>query len=421
MTDTLDSYEQVRTRRDHRADRKSDFSIQDIDSAALTKPDRIRLPLVSFIIPNADDKTLDPMLAAISAQDYPRVEAIFITTNSVDTRQEAVRPGNAQFTFLHCAAEDSELARAMAGLQAATGEFITCLGAADLPAAQFASAHIQVHLASCHNVAYTASPRPMIAIEQAVDVDVDGIRSVSESCLRPANASLRLACVDEAMFTRLAAKTSLCPPSPASFSARFNMYRRSVTSLVHPVGEGADLDGLTADAHFGPLCHALGGTAIINMNLMAPARLCDEISKANTCSASGTESNRQKLRVWVSNGPEFARRIGKKRYWAAIAAMIESEPVTNGTEALPATHTDLMEGQIPQLSMAFGSLRTIHQLAEIVPRTALIRLLHQQYGARLPLRVHWALWTGPIRSVHKRVRRHLKKCLARQASPTTPP
>jgi hypothetical protein len=280
MTDTLDSYEQVRTRRDQRADRKSDFSIQDIDSAALTKPDRIRLPLVSFIIPNADDKTLDPMLAAISAQDYPRVEAIFITTNSVGTRQEAVRPRNAQFTFLHCAAEDSELARAMAGLQAATGEFITCLGAADLPAAQFASAHIQVHLASCHNVAYTASPRPMIAIEQAVDVDVDGIRSVSESCLRPANASLRLACVDEAMFTRLAAKTSLCPPSPASFSARFNMYRRSVTSLVHPVGEGADLDGLTADAHFGPLCHALGGTAIINMNLMAPARLCDESSKA---------------------------------------------------------------------------------------------------------------------------------------------
>ncbi|WP_336800442.1 glycosyltransferase family A protein [Kaistia sp. MMO-174] len=389
---------------------KSDFSIQNVGAGQLAMPGAIRLPLLSFVITGRPGSDFGPAIEALRIQDYPRFEVIVVEAGPAGDGPAALAPqvaADPRFKRVGASSDLGSFRLATIGLAAAEGEFVVFLDASELPSPGFASAHIQTHLASRHNVALTASPRHDDEAIQA------GGRMPAEMpaprpWLQPAVPVLRLASLDDDAFARLASSTALVEPAIRDWTASpatIQVYRRFVIDMLLPP-DGADASPSSADAHFAPLCQWLGGSAAIRLPLLASRHA----HAGPGASAGGLDwpvaGDRGKLGVWAANGAEFARRIGAKRYWDAFAAMLGLEPGAAMPD--PAEIASLMDGPFAQLAGALGEREAIHQLQALLSRSAVLAILHRRYGQRLPLRIHWAIRSRALRQMHGNLRLYLR-------------
>lgn len=386
----------------------SDFAIQGIAAGRLAPPGALRLPLVSFVVTRSGSSDFEAAITSIRSQDYPRIEAILVDSGD-DVWPTASRrqiEDDLRFKFVRPESRHGQLAAALLGLDASEGEFVSFVDAAsDLPLPHFASAHVQTHLASFHNVAATTSQAPNSDV-----ADRGGEGPTSPPCIQAAHAKLRLASVSEAGFAQLATSTVLVDPAREHAFASpktASMYRRFVLDLLRPIAVPDDAQSVSIHDHYAPLSHRLGGSAIIHATLTTVEPRSD-MDGAEIGEGSALAGDHSKLQVWTANAAEFARRIGEERYWATLAGFLGIPKRAPNASMDPAKIAALMSGQIAPLVAAFGSAQTIDALGRILPPHALMMVLRGNYGSALPLRIRWSMHTRPIRFAHEQLRQHLR-------------
>ncbi|WEK49762.1 MAG: glycosyltransferase family A protein [Candidatus Kaistia colombiensis] len=400
----------------------SDFSIQNVGAGQLARPGAIRLPLVSFVLTRGAGSDFGATIEAVRAQDYPRCEIIVVDAGATDASRATLEHqigGDPRFRRVPSDTDPGPFALATLGLAAAEGEFVAFLDATELPLPGFASAHIQTHLASRHNVAFTAS---QVSLSQPGPISPPPTPSQIDSAkpwLQPATPVLRLACLDDDGFAHLASSTALVEPMTQSWTASpdaAQMYRRFVIDLLQPVADQSIALPASPAAHYAPLCQLLGGSAAIQLPLSRklPGSRIEHVTSPID-GAWSTASDRHKLCVWAANGADLSHRIGAKRYWDAFASMLGLQP--GATEIpTPAEIADLTDGQFALLLEAFGEKKAIHGLNNLLPRPAILVILRKYYGHRLPLRVHWAVRSAALRQMHEGIRLYLRARRTRRQS-----
>jgi len=393
---------------------RSDFSIQDRGEATLAPPGAIRLPLVSFVLTRQPGDDFARVIEAMRMQTYPRFEAILVdagATASSRTAMERQIDGDPRFKTVSVDTAPGPFGRASLGLAASEGEFVTFLQATELPVPSFAAFHIQAHLASRHNVAFTASS---ISMDEPARGDLlppaSPAPAPAAAWLQPATPVLRLSCLADDVFADLASRTTLLEPARLGWSASpdaAQMYRRFIIDLLDP-GAGASTEQPSSPAAlYAPLCQLLGGSAAIGMPLSRRLPVAIPPTAGREAEASVAD-DRLRLRVWASNGSDFARRIGSQRYWDGLTLLLGGLRPGSGKLPSVAQIAERTDGLLPLLVHAFGERRAIHRLDSQLPRPDVLAILRKHHGAGLPLRVHFALHTTVLRQMNERVRQHLR-------------
>lgn len=254
-----------------------------VDSVALDalSGGALKPPLVSFILINWNyGRFVGDAIDSIRAQDYSNFECLIVDNGSTDGSREVYArhvQDDPRFS-IECLPENiGQLGAAIWALGRTSGNFVTFVDADDILFPGFASAHLQVHFALPRSVALTSSN--VIEFGEAGRVATGGYLyfsriNVGQSKirgLRSADTTVRFSAITEEVFEKLSRTTAVVDQSEGGWlwsPGSSNMFRRSILKLASFDGHEQGLMR-TADGHFNPLCHALGGSALIDLPLSA--------------------------------------------------------------------------------------------------------------------------------------------------------
>lgn len=234
-------------------------------------------PLVSFVVIAWNyGQYVGQALDSIKRQDYPHFECLVINNGSTDDSTEVIArhvSGDSRFRVATLPTNLGQLGAAFWALDKISGGFVTFVDADDVLLENYASSHLQAHMALPQNVAYTSS--------NVAEMNADGgILASSYSNLaikradfkwglRPSSTVLRLPTVSNQHFDMLARNTATIPRWTKGWlwgPGTANMYRTSILRLVSR-GDGNTPFMRSADGYFNVICHGLAGSAIIGLPL----------------------------------------------------------------------------------------------------------------------------------------------------------
>jgi glycosyltransferase involved in cell wall biosynthesis len=236
-------------------------------------------PLVSFVVINWNyARFVGAAIDSIRRQDYPYFECLVIDNGSTDESLRVIEKhldGDQRFRVVSLPENFGQLGAACWALDKVAGGFVTFVDADDVLFCDYASIHVQTHMALPYPVAFTSS--------NTAEMDADG-RALTSSYghfgqkvtnsgnrLRDASHALRLPTVAPEAYDALAAKVTIIPRRASSWvwgPGTSNMFRTSVLRLVK-IGDGHRPLMRSADGFFNFVCHALAGSALIDTKLSA--------------------------------------------------------------------------------------------------------------------------------------------------------
>ena len=299
-------------------------------------PGLVDLPLVSFILINWNyARYVGLTIDSIAAQDYSNFECIIVDNGSDDGSLEVIEKhagDDPRFSILKLPGNLGQLGGVLKGLKQVNGRFLVIVDSDDVLFSNFASTHLQVHLAAPENVAITTSN--VIEIDGAGRAlssqyaRMNATRNAGDKGLRPPESVARLPEISDAAYAHLhhSSRTlSFDWPNWIWSPGTSNMIRTTAAKLF-------DRDGndymRTSDSYFLPLCHAVGGTTIIDVPLSA-YRIHGSNYYATSESIWGFDGGAlelwdehvpkyfQNLAVFLSNLELFAARLGP-RFWKSL-------------------------------------------------------------------------------------------------------
>lgn len=408
-----------------------DLMICGVGTSRLATDGELRLPKVSFIVRNWNyGRFIGRTIDSIRAQDYPNFEVIIVDNASTDNSREAIKRhvGNdPRFRIFHSDVNLGPLGGGLLGLEHATGEFVAFVDSDDTLLSNFASVHIQVHLASELSVAFTSSS----AIETGPDGAILNGRRVrgttryneSPTGLRAAEVVPRLLAISDQTYAVLSRHTRFLQPvsmewpwSPGSA----NVYRRFILAMLAPDCNAEDLPRLSADGHYNRLAHLLGGSAIIDLPL-STYRIHGEnfaVSAPSLASLRGDSGPatqfkalrvREMVRVFVSEAGTFSSRIGEARYWSALNALFERDLLKTPADLTNWHHQDFFNQQIQHLAAVFGKRKVLRSFSALLPKPLLRSSIEALHGPKWPVHAHLDLHLSAARRLHARIKRAIRK------------
>ena len=216
-------------------------------------------------------------IESLKAQDYPELEIVVVDNGSTDLSREVITAdvaGDGRCSVITIERNLGQLGAFFEALPSLKGDFIVIVDADDILFPDFVSADVQVHLALTHNAALTSSNL----------VEVDGMGGVLTGHYEPLNhglppsgmglrrigAALRLPTISVDQYHELARSVDYYKSGggwlwgPGSST----MYRRSVLELAR-YSRPERTWMRAADNFLNPLCHAFGGSALIEQPLSA--------------------------------------------------------------------------------------------------------------------------------------------------------
>lgn len=251
----------------------SDFTIGDRSIAQLSG-DAVKPPLVSFVVISWNyAQFVGAAIDSIRAQDYPHFECLVINNGSTDDSAEVIArhiQGDNRFAVATLAENLGQLGAAFWALDKVKGGLVTFVDADDVLFSNFASMHVQAHLALPHSVAFTSSSVAEVdthgnALTAAgACVDISGSHMMRG--LREKDATLRVPSITQGDFDTLAARTAIVPRPVFGWHwgpGTANMYRASILRLVRRDGPHMR----SADGYFNFICNAFAGSALIDVIL----------------------------------------------------------------------------------------------------------------------------------------------------------
>lgn len=396
-------------------------------SAGSIVPPRVSLVLINYNYA----RYLDAAIAAIKAQDYPAFDCIFLDNGSTDdSLAVAARSigGDARFRTMALPENFGQLGAFLQVLETLDSTFVTIVDADDSLAANYVSAHVQVHLAVPQTVAFTSS--------NVVEIDAEG-RVIARGYanfgngqddlprgLLPVEEAPRIAGVSDPDYGRLSAAASTVPATRYGWfwgPGTSNMYRRSV--LDHVRQKRSDPHYMRAvDSHLNPLCHALGGSTLIDLPLSA-YRLHGSNYFAAHESVAGLRTGRadseariarerrETIEFVLDRAEHFAGVVGRPRFWSLLDQL-----TSNPTPAYFA-HPEIQAAfarNLPQLIEVFGEKATYAELLRRYRSRPFRALMRKAHDGRVPLRLSWALLAA---SARRRLKRRRNGERARTAAP----
>ncbi|WP_167334865.1 glycosyltransferase [Mesorhizobium loti] len=234
-------------------------------------------PLVSFVVINWNyGRYVGATIDSIRNQDYPHFECIVIDNGSTDDSAEIIArhtKGDPRFRVETMARNHGQLGAALWVLDKIKGSFVTFVDADDVLVQNYASMHLQVHLALPTSVAFTsANVIEMDASGRALTSSHAHFRPNMEEAvrgLRDEGIALRLPSVSSSQYSLLTANTASIPSWVAGWlwaPGTANMFRVSLLRLVR-FNDGSKPLLQPADGYFNKICHALAGSALIDVPL----------------------------------------------------------------------------------------------------------------------------------------------------------
>ncbi len=236
-------------------------------------------PLVTFIIINWNyARYVGAAIDSIRRQDYPHFECLVIDNGSTDDSAAVIARHVAddhRFAVFTLPDNLGQLGAAFWAFDKVKGGFVTFVDSDDILFRNYASTHVQAHMALTQTVAFTSS--------NATEMDAEGhaltsssLRSASKkarpvSGLLSRNSVLRLPAISAEDYDFLSANVSLVPRNEGGWvwgSGSSNMYRTSILRMVR-LGDGTKHHMRSADGYFNIVGQALAGSALIHMHLSA--------------------------------------------------------------------------------------------------------------------------------------------------------
>lgn len=343
--------------------------------------DQVSLPRVTVVIINWNyARYLPQTLRSVLAQDYPGLSCLFVDNGSDDGSFEIASDlvgHDPRFHLLRLDRNYGQLGALFKVFGEVEGDFVVLLDADDMLDPAFISSHVQVHLALPKAVAFTSAN--VIEIDAEQRAKTGGYQSLgsplpwNSPALAPASRAIRVPTISDDDFAELSTRSSAIPVwhtgwfwSPGSA----NMYRRSILRLVMQ----ARADGVykrAADAYLNPLCHALGGSALIDIPLSF-YRIHDDNYFSLREALAGLHTGRPEFEhlhaslteetvdYLFSESAKFRALLGGERFW-------------NVPEQVAYTLT----GKSPYRSAAFASsaARHLRALLDAIGEHALLREL----------------------------------------------
>lgn len=234
-------------------------------------------PLVSFVVINWNyGRYVGETIDSIRRQDYPHFECIVINNGSTDDSAEVIArhiEGDPRFRVETLARNHGQLGAALWALDKVNGGFVTFVDADDVLFVNYASMHIQVHMALQRSVGFTsANVAEMDSTGKALTASYQQLnlnRPEAKRGLRGEQTVLRLPTVSPSQYRLLDASTATIPRWQIGWlwaPGTANMFRTSILRLLR-LDDGGKPWMTSADGYFNTICHAVAGSALIDMPL----------------------------------------------------------------------------------------------------------------------------------------------------------
>ena len=236
-------------------------------------------PLVSFVVINWNyGRFVGQTIDSIKQQDYPHFECLVIDNGSTDNSKEVIEghiKGDSRFSAAYLDANMGQLGAAIWSLDKIKGGFVTFVDADDVLFANYASTHLQVHMALPQSVAFTSSNvmeitdlgQPLTSMYCHVNIH----KADFQKGFRAALTTLRVSSISDECYLKLEKATAWIPRWIAGWPwgpGTANMFRKSLLDLTK-IGDGSSVLLRSADGHFNRACHALAGSAVVDLPLSA--------------------------------------------------------------------------------------------------------------------------------------------------------
>jgi glycosyltransferase involved in cell wall biosynthesis len=236
-------------------------------------------PLVTFVIINWNyARFVGAAIDSVRQQDYLHFECIVINNGSTDDSAAVIArhiADDRRFSMLTFAENRGQLGAAFSVLDRVKGGLVTFVDADDVLFQNYASLHVQAHMALRQPVGFTSS--------NSIEMDANGHALASASNLSRARKNppasglqqggtvLRVPTVSDEDYDFLSANTAIVSHGERRWlwgPGTSNMYRTSILRMTK-LGDGSSHHMRAADSYFNIVCQGLAGSALLDLSLSA--------------------------------------------------------------------------------------------------------------------------------------------------------
>jgi glycosyltransferase involved in cell wall biosynthesis len=411
-------------------DAMADLSVAGRSLGELASGD-IQPPFVSFVVICWNyARFVDQAIRSIKDQDYPHFECLVIDNGSTDDSAsviEAAIEGDARFWVERLDRNMGQLGAAIWALGRIRGSFVVFVDADDFLFKNYASTHLQVHMALPKSVPMTSSSVTevdaggRILTSRYSHIKVDGKFVVRGLC--PSHNVLRLPTISDEHYEIIASSTGAIPSEVSGWHwgpGTANMYRRSMLDLVK-LGDGNQEYMRSADTHFNYMCHAFAGSAVIDLplsayrvhgsNYFAQQETLDALSKGTKEYAEKSKRDRLVSAEILLREPEKFNWLLGGNYWRVFDQCAGAGSDGSRRIFRQRDVREMFARHMEPLIAAHGQAKLGSEIARRFGYRKGTRLLSRGLRTRLPLRLRGSLLLQSAvgRSKILRLLRRLKK------------
>lgn len=374
-------------------------------------------PLVSFVVIAWNYASyVGATIDSIRKQDYPHFECIVINNGSTDDSADVIArhiAGDSRFRVETLAENRGQLGAALWALDKIQGGFVTFVDADDVLFENYASTHVQVHMALPRSVAFTsANVMEMDAGGKALTssyLSHDLKRDNVVPGLRPAETVLRLPSVRPAEYRFLADRTATIPRRDSGWlwaPGSANMFRASLLRLVR-LNDGSQPCMQPADAYFNVICHAFAGSALIDMPLSGYRLHASNYFATGESLAgirAGTGNSAKRSTDLTHESIDFLLRESDRydwilagEFWRVVSHVARPDRQTPRAYFSDPRAVEIFMRHAPKLVAVFGAKAFRRQVLARFCGHPAKAILHAGLGDRLPFGTHYRLLRNDLR------------------------
>ncbi|UCI24440.1 glycosyltransferase [Mesorhizobium sp. B2-8-5] len=379
-------------------------------------------PLVSFVVINWNyGRYVGAAIDSIRRQDYPHFECIVIDNGSTDDSVQVIArhvEGDPRFRFETLTQNGGQLGAALWSLDKVNGGFVTFVDADDVLFDNYASTHIQVHMALQRSVGFTsANVAEMDSTGKALTASYQQLqlnRPDAQRGLRGEQTVLRLPTVSPSQYRLLDASTATIPRRQIGWlwaPGSANMFRTSVLRLLS-LDDGSNPRMTSADGYFNTICHAVAGSALIDMPLSG-YRLHSSNYFATGESIEGMRSGTrdytikleqftyESVRFLIEQSDRFDWLLGAE-FWPVVDRVTRENPDKLRDYFSNEIAVEIFKRNAPQLRSVFGAKGFSREVTARFSGAHARSILRAGFGGGIPMRVLRKMLSRDLRAFLKR-------------------
>ncbi|RWL49303.1 MAG: glycosyltransferase [Mesorhizobium sp.] len=362
-------------------------------------------PLVSFVVINWNyGRYVGATIDSIRRQDYPHFECIVINNGSTDDSAEVIArhiEGDPRFRMETLAQNHGQLGAALWSLDKVNGGFVTFVDADDVLFDNYASMHIQVHMALRRSVGFTsANVAEMDSTGKTLTASYLHHRldkTDAQRGLRGEQTVLRLPTVSPSQYRFLDANTATIPRWHTGWlwaPGSANMFRASVLRLLR-LDDGSKPRMTAADGYFNTICHAVAGSALIDMplsgyrlhssNYFAAGESIEGMrGGTRSYAAKSQQFTYESVRFLVEQSDRFDWLLGPE-FWPTVDRVTRESGRELRDYFRNELAVEIFRQNAPQLRSVFGDEEFRREITNRFPGTQARSILRAGFGGRIPI------------------------------------